>query len=252
MRGVTDLFAMVPAALLQNEDLTANEKIVVTALLLHRNQKNGDCYPGIARIGKLASLSRMTVLRVLSSLEKKGIIERKRRFTDFGDYDTNAYSMGGWYHSDTTQYQGDTTVVSGRDYGWYQADTLTKNLNKEEEQKTPPSQSPVLKSKKPIPRRNVHGEMIKAAFEEFWAAYPKRQGKKAAFEEFSKFFPVDMDAGQLNQRFQNVCGQAVLYSDSVQDTEPKFIKHPSNWLKSIDPDEEAIIEVETWVREEAE
>ena len=86
---------MVPETLLQNEDLTASEKIVVTALLLHRNQKSGACYPGLARISKLSSLSRITVLRVLDSLEKKGIIERKRRFTDCGDYDTNAYSMGG-------------------------------------------------------------------------------------------------------------------------------------------------------------
>ncbi len=250
MRGVTGLFAMVPAALLQNEDLTANEKIVVTALLLHRNQKNGACYPGIARISKLASLSRATVLRVLDSLEKKGVIERKRRFTDFGDYDTNAYSMGGWYHSDTTQYQADTTVVSGRDYGWYQADPLTENINKGKEQKTPSPQKGVLE---PKPRRNVHGETIKAAFEEFWQLYPKRQGKKAAFEAFSGLFPAALGADRLNQRLQNIGGQAALYADSVQGTEPKYIKNPVNWLRSIDPDEEATIEEETWVRvEEAE
>ncbi|MPM16322.1 hypothetical protein SDC9_62700 [bioreactor metagenome] len=256
MKEVTGLFAIVPETLLQNDELTANEKIVVTALLLHRNQKNGACYPGIARIGKLASLSRMTVLRVLDSLEKKGVIERKRRFTDFGDYDTNAYSMGGWYqgdttpyHDDTTPYQGDTTVVSGRDYGWYQADTLTKNLNKEKEQKKPSAQSLPLEPK-PKPRRNVHGERIKAAFEEFWQLYPKRQGKKAAFEAFSGLLPALLGPDRLNQRFQNICGQATLYAESVRGTEQKYIKNPVNWLRECDPDEAAIIEEETWVRAE--
>ena len=241
---------MVPAALLENDELTANEKIVVTALLLHRNKKSGACYPGLARISRLASLSRMTVLRVLNSLERKGIIERKRRFTDCGDYDTNAYSMGGWYHSDTTQYQGDTTVVSGRGYGWYQADTLTENINREREQK---NLSPLKDGLEPKPKPNraaIRAEEVRTSFSEFWSLYPKKQGKKAALAEFSKLFPVDMETERLNQRLQNLHGQLVQYCDSVKDTEPKFIKHPSNWLKSIDPDETAVIEEEVWVRVE--
>lgn len=241
------MFAMVPETLLQNEDLTASEKIVVTALLLHRNQKSGACYPGLARISRLSSLSRMTVFRVLDSLEKKGIIERKRRFTDCGDYDTNAYSMGGWYHSDTTPYHDDTTVVSPCDYGWYHHDTLTENLNREDKQKNPSSQSSLLDSK---PIGEIRAGEIRAAFEEFWQVYPKRQGKKAALAEFEKIFPADMETDRLNKRLQNIGGQAVLYADSVQGTEPKYIKFPANWLKSVDPDEEATIEEEVWVRAE--
>lgn len=243
------MFAMVPAALLQNEDLTANEKIVVTALLLHRNQKSGACYPGIARISRLSSLSVRTVKRVISSLEKKGIIERKRRFTCFGDYDTNEYFLKGWCQADTTWCQDDPRVVSEWHDGWCPVGTQTKNLNKEKEQKKPSAQSLPLEPK-PKPRRNVHGETIKAAFEEFWQLYPKRQGKKAAFEVFSGLFPAALGADLLNQRLQNIGGQAVLYADSVQGTEPKYIKNPVNWLRSIDPDEEAIIEEEVWVRVE--
>jgi DNA-binding transcriptional MocR family regulator len=246
------LFAMVPSALLENDELTASEKIVVTALLLHRNQKSGACYPGLARISRLSSLSRMTVFRVLDSLEKKGIIERKRRFTDCGDYDTNAYSMGGWYHSDTTPYHDDTTVVSPCDYGWYHHDTLTENLNKEKEQKNPSSQSPVLEPKPKPNRAAIRAEEVQSAFSEFWNLYPKKQGKRAALAEFEKIFPADLETDRLNQRLSNLYGQLMQYVDSVQDTEAKYVKFPANWLKSIDPDEEAIIEVETWVREEAE
>ena len=91
---------------------------------------------------------------------------------------------------------------------------------------------------------------MKTAFEEFWAVYPKRQGKKAAFEVFSGLFPALLGPDRLNQRFQNVCGQATLYAESVRGTEPKYIKNPENWLKSIDPDEEAVVEQETWIRAE--
>ncbi len=245
------MFAMVPAALLQNEDLTANEKIVVTALLLHRNQKSGACYPGIARISRLSSLSIRTVKRVISSLEKKGIIERKRRFTDCGDPDTNSYSMGGWCHSDTTWCQDDPRVVSEWHDGWCHGDTLTENLNREKEQKNPSSQS--LLEPKPKPIGEIRAEEVQSAFSEFWNLYPKKQGKRAALAEFSKLCPLGMEPDRLNQRFQNVCGQAVLYADSVQGTEARYVKSAVNWLRECDPDEQAIIEEEVWVRaEEAE
>ena len=244
------MFAMVPETLLQNEDLTASEKIVVTALLLHRNQKSGACYPGLARISRLSSLSRMTVFRVLDSLEKKGIIERKRRFTDCGDYDTNAYSMGGWYHSDTTQYHDDTTVVSPCYYGWYHHDTLTENLNREKEQKKPSTLKGGLEPKPKPNRAAIRAEEVQSAFSEFWNLYPKKQGKKAALAEFEKIFPADLPAEKLNQRLSNLYGQLVQYVDSVQDTEAKYVKFPANWLRAIDPDEAATVEEEVWVRVE--
>lgn len=247
------MFAMVPESLLQNDGLTASEKIVVTALLLHRNQKSGACYPGIARISRLSSLSIRTVKRVISSLEKKGIIERKRRFTDCGDPDTNSYSMGGWCHSDTTWCHDVTRVVSECHDGWCHGDTLTENLNREKEQKNPSSQSPVLEPKPKPNRAAIRAEEVQSAFSEFWSLYPKKQGKKAALAEFEKIFPADLPAEKLNQRLSNLYGQLVQYVDSVQDTEAKYVKFPENWLKSIDPDEAATIEEEVWVRvEEAE
>lgn len=246
---MTGRFAMVPEELLRDETLDVNEKMVLTVLHFHRNRKTGECYPGIALISKLASLSKMTVLRVLGSLEKKGVIERKRRFTRFGDYDTNAYFLRGWYQADTTSYQGDTTVVSGRDYGWYQADTQTDDLNREDKLNNPSSQKQDLDPKTQT-KRARHREDVGNVFEAFWSVYPKRQGKKAALAEFSKLFPLGMEPDQLNRRLQNIGGQVTLYADSVQGTEPKYIKNPVNWLKECDPDEEVVLEETVWVREE--
>jgi hypothetical protein len=246
---MTGRFAMVPEELLRDETLDVKEKMILTVLYFHRNRKTWECYPGIALISRLASLSKMTVLRVLDSLEEKGIIERKRRFTRFGDYDTNAYFLRGWYQADTTQYQGDTTVVSGRDYGWYQADTQTDDLNREEKQNNPSSQKQGLDPKTQT-KRERHHEDVGNVFEEFWRLYPKRQGKKAALAEFSKLFPLGMEPDQLNRRLQNIGGQVTLYADSVQGTEPKYIKNPVNWLKECDPDEDVVLEETVWVREE--
>jgi len=240
---------MIPGEIFLDESLNAKERLVLAVLYFHRNQRTGECFPSLSRIARCSSLSLKTVKRTISSLEARGRLERKNRFSSSGDPDSNQYLLRGWGQADPTPGHTDPTVGSHRPEGWGQGDPLTYDLNREEEQKSLPPQSPVLEPK-PKPRRNVHGETVKTAFEEFWAVYPKRQGKKAAFEVFSGLFPALLGPDRLNQRFQNVCGQATLYAESVRGTEPKYIKNPENWLKSIDPDEEAVVEQETWIRAE--
>lgn len=246
---MTALFAMVPGEIFLDESLNAKERLVLAVLYFHRNQRTGECFPSLSRIARCSSLSLKTVKRTISSLEARGRLERKNRFSSSGDPDSNQYLLRGWGQADPTPGHTDPTVGSHRPGGWGQGDPLTYDLNKEEEQKNLPPQSPASKLK---PRRSSHGERIKAAFSEFWKLYPKKQGKKVAFEAFSGLFPAALGADRLNQRFQNVCGQATLYAESVRDTEPKYVKTPVNWLREIDPDEEATIEEETWIRVEGE
>ncbi|MPM11905.1 hypothetical protein SDC9_58256 [bioreactor metagenome] len=254
-------FAMIPDGVFLDESICAKEKLVLAVLYFHRNQRTGECFPSLSRISKCSGLSPKTVKRAISILEAGGRIERKKRFSPNGDPDSNSYFLTGWGQADPTRGQIDPTlgqadptrghpvpgVGSHRPGGWGQGDPLTYDLNKEEEQKNLPPQSPASELK---PRRNVHGERIKAAFEEVWQLYPKKQGKRAAFEVFSGFFPAILGAERLNQRLQNIGGQATLYAKSVQGTEARYIKNPVNWLREIDPDEVAIIEEETWVRAE--
>ena len=98
--------------------------------------------------------------------------------------------------------------------------------------------------------QGAHAETVKEAFEIFWKCYPKRQGKAAALKAFAEHFPEALPGDVLNSRLENLAGQAILYAEEVKDTEPRYIKSPLNWLKAADPDEEALVEVETWVREE--
>jgi hypothetical protein len=258
--GGVSRFAVVPEELFLDETLDAREKMLLCALFFHRNQKTGECYPGIPRLSRCTGLSIRTVNRVLLSLEKKDRIKRKRRYTRFGDYDTNSYFIRGWCQtdatwcqSDATWCQSDATVASEWRDGWRQVGAQTENLNKEDKQKKPSTLKGVLEPKPKPNRAAIRAGEIRAAFSEFWNLYPKKQGKKAALAEFEKIFPADLETDRLNQRLSNLYGQLVQYVDSVQGTEAKYVKFPANWLKSIDPDEAATIEEEVWVRvEEAE
>ena len=59
---------------LQDSGLTAYEKLVAIALVEHMPL----AYPSIARLVKITSLSRATILRTLRSLESKGVIRVQR------------------------------------------------------------------------------------------------------------------------------------------------------------------------------
>ncbi len=199
---------------------------------------------------------------LVDKLIKLGYLKRRKRKDKAGDYDRTLYILGrGLSTRETTLSTEDTGVVYPVDKGClpetpgvvYQVGTnipIEQTNKHTKEQENPSSQSLVLE---PKPIGEIRAGEIRAAFQEFWKAYPKRQGKKAALAEFEKIFPADLPAEKLNQRLSNLYGQLMQYVDSVQGTEAKYVKFPANWLKSIDPDEAATIEEEVWVRvEEAE
>lgn len=251
-------FAKVPEEVLTDSRLDAYSKMILVALYLHADSE-GRAFPSINTITRLSGMAKGTVARRLSQLEKLGYLTRRKRKDKAGDYDRTLYILGGGLSTrETTLSTGDTGVVYQVDKGClperqgvvYQVGTnipIEQTIEHTKEQKNPSSQSQFLK---PKPIGEVRAEEIRAAFEEFWQLYPKRQGKRAAFAEFEKIFPADLPAEKLNQRLSNLYGQLMQYSDSVRDTEPRYIKNPVNWLRSIDPDEEATIEEEVWVRVE--
>jgi hypothetical protein len=244
-----DWFALIPAAVFLDPDLNAHEKLTVSVLILHRNAETGCSFPSISRMSRLAGLSEKTVKRAVATLEKKGKVLVKRRLSPSGDWDTNLYSLRGWGltvptwgHTDPTSGQADPRVGSHSPQGWGLTDPLTYPYRQTQKQE---KSSPKKGGSKTLNHRGK----IEEAFSMFWQVYPKKQGKRAALEEFSRLFPLDLPGETLNARLQNICGQALLYSESVEGTEPRYIKAPKNWLKECDPDEAATVEVETWVRE---
>lgn len=269
-KGDVSQFAMVPEELLRDKRLDTKEKMVLIVLLFHRHSKTGECYPAISTICEMTGLSKMTVHRVLTSLEEKKIIKRKRRYTVFGDYDSNGYTFTRWYQGDTTWYQGDTTVVSGGYQGWYQADTQSYDLIIRTDQieqpqepdiiKPPEKEDPVQKQKPSSPSKVVpvdsekHKVAVEKAFGVFREIYPENNSKniEEALREWKRIFFAALGVEAIERRFQNVCGHAVIYAKEMQNREKRYVKYPENWLRSIDPDAPALIETEVWVREEEE
>jgi len=235
--------------------------MVMATLFLHADS-SGKAFPSINTITRLSGMAKGTVARRLFQLEKLGYLKRRKRKDKAGDYDRTLYILGrGLSTRETTLSTEDTGVVYPVDKGClpetpgvvYQVGTnIPKNkpIKHTKEQKNPSPQKVVLEPKPKPNRAAIRAEEIRAAFSEFWNLYPKRLGKRAALAEFEKIFPADLETDRLNQRLSNLYGQLVQYVDSVQGTEAKYVKFPANWLRSIDPDEEAIIEEEVWVRVE--
>jgi hypothetical protein len=63
------------------------------------------------------------------------------------------------------------------------------------------------------------------AFERFYQAYPRRVGRQEALKAWRKLNPdVELIAA--------IMAAVERYAESVQDTEPRFIKHPGPWLNA--------------------
>jgi hypothetical protein len=70
----------------------ADEKHTLTALAHHHNAKTGECYPSQETIAAETERSVDTIQRHLKSLEKKGLISRKRRYRN-GYRTSDSYTL---------------------------------------------------------------------------------------------------------------------------------------------------------------
>lgn len=75
----TDGFVRLPNWLLDDSDLSLHELAVYIVLLRFRDPKTGICFPGMATIADRARISRESVKRTIPLLEKKGMVNVRRR-----------------------------------------------------------------------------------------------------------------------------------------------------------------------------
>lgn len=67
--------------------------IAVYMYLRDRADKNGQCFPAISTIASDLKMSKSTVKRALSDLEKAHYIRHERRYRQSGGNSTNLYFM---------------------------------------------------------------------------------------------------------------------------------------------------------------
>lgn len=89
---------VAPVAALEDTALSANEKLIYLVLRSFCTPHKAEAFPSHSTIAKLSSLSRSTVIRVLTSLSDKGYLEIKQSFkyddkTKKARQTSNTYSL---------------------------------------------------------------------------------------------------------------------------------------------------------------
>lgn len=65
--------------------------VAVYMYLRDRANKDGSCYPSISTIAANLKMSKSTIKRALSDLEKEGYVRHERRFRTTGGNSSNIY-----------------------------------------------------------------------------------------------------------------------------------------------------------------
>ena len=84
-------FIMVNYDIIMSGQLTAYEIAVYVALCAFANNHDHSCYPSYTTLAEKAGCSRSTAIRIVASLLKKGVIEKKPQINEAGEQQSNIY-----------------------------------------------------------------------------------------------------------------------------------------------------------------
>lgn len=222
-------------------------------VLIDRRDSHGYCHPSLSLLAHDAMISRKSVLNNLRRLEEMGLIVRSNRVGKDGGYISNEYYVSldaPSVREANCPRQGNSEPdvgkqrTGGRESANQLIRTSVKNHlnnqvntpiapnggvtdpthedgdsdNQTEEQSTlfdaPPEPGNEPKQLAPTGYTDE--------FESFWAVYPLKLDKRAAFKAFRKALKrVKLDV---------IMAGARKYADDPNLPEPRFIKHASTWL----------------------
>jgi DNA-binding Lrp family transcriptional regulator len=103
-------------------------KFVLLVLADHYNDSEGNAWPSIGRIVDVTGMSRATVQRKLKDFERKGVIERTKRYNNSDIYTFNTHLLNGGYQRETSH--SDNFEVSQCDTNPYEPLIIKKGNRK--------------------------------------------------------------------------------------------------------------------------
>lgn len=95
------MFSICPQKVFTNRNLTSTDLRVYLSIQGFAD-KDGYCFPSIAKIATILDVCRRTVERSLSRLEKEKVIARQKRIKQDGGYTSNGYYLKLEPENDTT------------------------------------------------------------------------------------------------------------------------------------------------------
>jgi Helix-turn-helix domain len=106
-------FAMIPEALMRDRSVPRSA-VVLYGVLARYGSVPEDCFPSLARLARDLKCSRRSIQRWLNALDRAGWIERERRLSTAGDFDSNGYRLARGVGTEMSLPR-DTDVPTGGD-----------------------------------------------------------------------------------------------------------------------------------------
>lgn len=195
----------------EHSEAKGSAKLVLLALADHAGQDGGDAYPSVRRLAARCGLSERTVQSAIEGLEALGEIEVERRC---GPRGTNRFRL----------------PMTPADLAPPQISHPAESAPRPRRSRTSPPQNlrvtPADLAPEPTtnrPEPSLNRQTRDVAFAAWWVEYPRKVAKGAARAQFDKALrKAGLDA---------LVAGAQRYTLSVQDEDPRYVKHPATWLK---------------------
>jgi hypothetical protein len=210
-------------------NMTARAKLVLAALIKHSNS-DGLCYPSIETVARGCGFSRPTAKRAINELVRRGVVESKPRRHPDGDFDSTLYrlKLGGRVTAEPTSVQSCTdSRVTADPRGRVTGDPENSSNGTR----------PLNPLRVAASRRHLRSSSMAAGedgFQEYWAIYPARDGRKRgkaeALKQWSKLFSADRAAAIADVRDR--------------------LEHDEQWRRGFPPDAQRHLCRRSWVNDE--
>lgn len=216
-----DRWARVPEALIYDHRVSGNA-VRVYAALSRFGSTPATCYPKLATIAELIGAKPRSVPAWVRELEAAGWVTRHPRLKADGSPDSNGYDLGGYAPASAGGTRQPARRVRAEERGGSAPRSAPKESHgtRATERETPLPPAAVLPLDLPAARANGGSWML--AFDEFWSAYPRKQGKQEARRAWNAALRRGADPGAI------VAGARRYAADPNR--EPEFTKMAQGWL----------------------
>lgn len=204
----------------ENSEARGNDRLVLLAIADEADDDGTNGHPGIDRISHKARVPKRTTMRCIERLEAAGwLVVHRPAVRGRGHFNSYEVVMG--KGDKGAPFVGDEETVPERRV---KARKGAQPYLERDRPIDPLTQDPTTTPPKP-PGGEVAVRPSSTAFEAFYAAYPRHEGKGAAAKAWVK--AVAMAGGDI----QRIVNGALRYREDPN-RDPAFTAHPATWLNA--------------------